>query len=328
MLSVLLCTTLGYPQVVAAAPNTEASDTKARTEDGDEAKQHFERGVELFADGDFASALFEFETAHDRSGNAHLLYNIAVCHFELHQYASATVAYRKYLAQLESNLDDERRRQVRDRLDKLELRVGTVIVESEPSGAVVSSDGEKLGVTPLETTLDIGERTLTIARDGYEDAAEQVRVVGGERVAVEIELAPRTAPVAALPPSDPTGPREQPEDTETSSSDFSGLRIGAIASLAVAGGVGIGAAVAGGLAIRANRNLESERQTATTRTSLTDLASSRDSLALATDVLIGVAAVAAVTSVALGATYLARRNKAAGRTARVQLDPASMRVRF
>lgn len=330
IVSTLLCATLVYPQVVVAAPSTATPDAKAEDGTPDQARRHFDRGVDLFADGDFASALFEFETAHRRTGNAHLLYNIAVCHYELHEYAAATVAYRKYMAQLEGNLDDERRRQVRDRLDKLDLRVGTVIVESEPSGAVVSSDGEKLGVTPLETTLDLGERKLLIVREGYQQTAEQVRVVGGERVSVAVELKPQRveAPVVVAPPASGNDRRAKPVDDQPAQPDNRGLRTGAIVSAAIAGAAGIGAAVAGGLAVRANRDLESERGMPTTRDSLADLASSRDSSALATDVLLVVTAVAAVTSVALGATYLARRKKAAGSTARVQLDPRSMRLRF
>ncbi|MEM6994839.1 MAG: PEGA domain-containing protein [Myxococcota bacterium] len=330
-LAVLLCTTLVYPQLGVAAPTTATAEPGARENGPDGAKQHFERGVDLFADGDFASALFEFDNAYALTSNAHLLYNIAVCHYELHEYAAATVAYRKYLAQLENSLDDDRRQQVRDRLDKLDLRVGTVIVESVPSGAVVSSGGDKLGVTPLEVTLDLGERDLTLTREGYQDTAAPVRVVGGERVSVEVELKRAAAPAAvvAKPAVAPAAAEPEPlVDDGPGRSGDRGVRIGAIVAASVAGAAGIGAAVAGGLAVAANRDLESERQRPTTRESLSDLASSRDTLALTTDILIGITAGAAVTAVALGAVYLARRNKASGRTARVRVDPSTMRIRF
>ena len=316
-----VCTTFAYPNRTDASVGAPP----AGEPEADEAKDHFRRGVDLFTDGDFDSALFEFETAHGASGNAHLLYNIAVCHYELHEYAEATVAYRKYLAELDDTLDDERRLHVRERLEKLDLRVGTVIVESSPSGAVVSADGEVLGVTPLETTLDLGERELVVSREGYMVATEQVRVVGGGRTAITVELRVAAAPLVPDQTTRVSGSRTV---DELATAPNTGLRTGSFVALGVAGAAGVVAAVTGGLAVGADRDLQSERESVTTRGSLDDNASRRDNLALTTDILFGVAGIAAVTSIALGAAYLVRRSKSSGRSARVEFEPGGFRMRF
>jgi len=51
-------------------------------------------------------------------------------------------------------------------------------VTSNPSGAVVSSGGKKLGTTPLNTYLEPGMHSLTITKDGYNSSMDVVSVSG------------------------------------------------------------------------------------------------------------------------------------------------------
>lgn len=325
-----LCCVLLLPLLAVGTPvSAHVVEPTASDATAARARSHFSRGVALFEDGDFESALFEFDSAYELSSNAHLLYNIAVSRYELHRYAASALAYRRYLAELEAELSPDRLAQVNERLRTLELRVGTLIVDSTPSGAVVSIGGEVAGVTPAEVTVDLGETLILVTKDGFEAAETTARVAGGERTSVRVELDPQPAvePAAAAPAPSPrvntssggapltdTQPNERP------------LKIGTWVAFGIAVGAGIGAGVTGGLAIGADNDLDDARSRETTREELADLGGQRDNLALTTDVLIGVAAAAAVTSVALGATLLVRRKRT--RESRVAFDPRRGSIRF
>lgn len=311
------------PLVVVAGPAGDSQE-KART--------HFARGVELFEDGDFGSAVFEFETAHELSGNAHLLYNIAVCRDELHEYAAAMSAYQRYLDTLGAGLDAKRVEKVQLELDRLRLRVGALLVESTPSGASVFVGGEKLGETPLEIPLDLGQAELEVRLEGYDAEQRTARVVSGETTQISVVLS-ETAAASTPPPATAAGDF-RPDDGGANGDDVDqrkrvkALRTGAIVSLSVAGVAGVAAAVFGGLAVSANNDLDDERGTETTRGELDDLAQTRDNRALTTDVLLAVTGVAAITSLALGIAHLRGKKRLAKESASVEVAPGGLRVRF
>ncbi len=313
------------PLVVVAGPAGDSQE-KART--------HFARGVELFEDGDFASAVFEFETAHELSGNAHLLYNIAVCRDELHEYAAAMSAYQRYLDTLGAGLDADRLEKVRLELDRLQLRVGTLRVESTPPGATVFVGGEKLGETPLELPLDLGQAELELRLDGYDAEQRTLRIVSGETTEISVVLSDANAAGAPLPPPATAAGDFRPTEGGSSGDDLDqrrrvkALRTGAIVSLSIAGATGVAAAVFGGLAVSANNDLEDERGTETTRGELDDLSQTRDNRALTTDVLLAVTGVAAITSLALGIAHLRKKKRLAKESAAVEVAPGGLRVRF
>jgi serine/threonine protein kinase len=59
----------------------------------------------------------------------------------------------------------------------------TILVESQPSGALVNVGGQVLGVTPLSTLLPVGTQQLTISKAGFET----------EQAFVQLDAAPRGA---------------------------------------------------------------------------------------------------------------------------------------
>lgn len=307
------------PVPVRAAPGANKAG------DEDLARRHFKQGVSLFKDGDYRSALFEFEAAYELSGNPQLLYNIAVSHDELHHYAAAIVAYEQYLERLGDELDAGRTQQVEAELKKLRRRVGTVMVDSDPSGAMVRSGDRILGVTPFEAPLDLGEVELEFEAEGYETQRHSVSVSGGERIPVDVTLRAVQRSSARLPDVETrtrTGDAETPRPERAQR-----LRVASLTTLGIAGATGVGAIIVGALAVGANNDLEDERGRATTRSNLDSLESRRDDLSLTTDVLIGVTAGLAVISLGLGLAHL-RAKKKQREIARVQPGPLGVRVVF
>lgn len=95
-----------------------------------------------------------------------------------------------------------------------------ILVESQPSGALVKVGGQALGVTPLSTLLPIGTQQLSISKQGYvtEQAFVQVDAApqGAKAIRTRVLLSeapsePVAAPVARAPrPSARPSPRRAP----------------------------------------------------------------------------------------------------------------------
>ncbi|MBS3175557.1 PEGA domain-containing protein [Candidatus Woesearchaeota archaeon] len=70
------------------------------------------------------------------------------------------------------------------------LVVGTLQVDSIPSGATVTIDGTVKGSTPLELKLRPGSYSLQISRIGYNTRIQNVNVEVAETTFVQTELMP------------------------------------------------------------------------------------------------------------------------------------------
>ncbi|MEZ4361240.1 MAG: PEGA domain-containing protein [Kofleriaceae bacterium] len=85
-----------------------------------------------------------------------------------------------------------------------EARAGGLKIASDPAGATVELDGERLGITPFEKELRPGSYTLVLRRDGYRDE-ERTVVVEPSRVAEQVidlrplaQRGPRRRKIAAF----------------------------------------------------------------------------------------------------------------------------------
>jgi serine/threonine-protein kinase len=90
-----------------------------------------------------------------------------------------------------------------ERLDGPEL--ATLLVETEPAGAVVELDGEPLGVSPRTFQgLSVGTHALHATLEGYAPVSRTVQLTtAGERSSVLLMLSPKVAPEAAAADSSP-----------------------------------------------------------------------------------------------------------------------------
>jgi tetratricopeptide (TPR) repeat protein len=91
----LLCASL----VLAHAPRGALAQSAPQggapqtAEAAREARERFQRGVELYKEGDYRAALLEFRHAYRLSPNPVVLFNIAQSHYELRDYAGAKTAF-------------------------------------------------------------------------------------------------------------------------------------------------------------------------------------------------------------------------------------------
>ncbi len=92
----------------------------------------------------------------------------------------------------------------------------TVLVESQPSGALVKVGGQALGVTPLSTLLPLGTQQLNISKPGYRSEQAFIQVdaapAGAKAVRTRVVLTESSndAPAAAAPKKERSAARSVP----------------------------------------------------------------------------------------------------------------------
>jgi hypothetical protein len=172
--------------------------------------RHFKKGVELYNEADFRSAVVEFRRAYELSKNYKVLYNLAQTEYQLTNYVAALSYFEKYLAEGGSALDPTRRQEVEAEIPMVKSRIATVTIRTNVTGAAISVDDQSAGAAPLSGPLlmNPGSHRIVLRLSGYVDAVRGIEVGGGEYETVEVEL-------SQLPVADaaPTGPKPQPSWT-------------------------------------------------------------------------------------------------------------------
>ncbi len=280
--------------------HAQAADTaSASPDDVEQARKHFSQGLKLYKDRDFDAALVQFDRAYAIKPNFKVLYNIAQCDFELHQYVEARDTLMHYLKDGEGLLEAERKTAVETDLGELQHRIAHITLSVNVTGATVYVDGKKAGITPLGATLDVNEGQRTISVETAERGTKQriVRVAGGEEQAVSLEFATSSATpsaTAANPSKLDTAPR----------ATSSGLGTGFWVTGGVALALGAGAGVTGYLALKAqdDHNKDLERY-GVTASKLDDSRQQAKTFALTSDILAGSAFVCASIATVLLLTH-------------------------
>jgi hypothetical protein len=167
----------------AAAP---AANDKA----GEEASNHFKRGLQLFDDGDYTLALVEFERAYQLAPNYRALYNIALVDMQLGRYADAMRTLEVYLRDGGDAIAPARRTEVTKKLAELKFRTATVDISTNVPNAEVSLDGKGIDPARLRGPLliDAGEHMVRASAPGFHGKDRTVTLAGGDRASVRFDL--------------------------------------------------------------------------------------------------------------------------------------------
>jgi tetratricopeptide (TPR) repeat protein len=158
-----------------------------------EAKQRFDRGFELYEEGEYSLALIEFNRAYELVPNYRVLYNIGQVCIQLGQYANARRALEEYLAKGGEELADDRRAAVNRDLEMLSHRTAFLTIGANLEGAEVLLDDVLVGKTPLGPALlvDAGVHRITVRRSGYLPKTINVTLAGGDEQTRNLALEPQ-----------------------------------------------------------------------------------------------------------------------------------------
>jgi len=186
-----------------AAPPAGPPASAASSAAGEEASNHFKRGLQLFDEADYTLALVEFERAYELAPNYRALYNIALVDMQLGRYADAARTLEQYMHDGGSAIAASRRAEVQKTLEELKFRTATIEISVNVPNAEVMLDGKPIDPARLRgpTVIDAGEHTLRATAQGYSASDRTVTLAGGDRAAVRLELVAFALPRASSEPA-------------------------------------------------------------------------------------------------------------------------------
>jgi hypothetical protein len=170
---------------LASAPSAWADDATLKQQ----AKQHFDRGLELIRQQAWGPALAEFLRSRELFATRGNTLNAGLALAKLGRHAEALELFETLLRDY-PDIPAGERRQVEAEVAELRKRVGFVQVENAPRGATVMIDGVVRGTTPLDAPIrvDSGTHLVRVFRSGAVPFEARVDVAGGELKRVQPTL--------------------------------------------------------------------------------------------------------------------------------------------
>src|SRR5579883_755987 len=262
----------------AAAGTNATAANAANPAAGEEASNHFKRGLQLFDEGDYTLALVEFERAYQLAPNYRALYNIALVNMQLGRYSDAARTLEKYVHDGGDGITPARLVEVKKMLAELKLRTATVDIGVNVAGAEVTLDGKPIDASSMHgpMMIDAGEHTLRATAPGYRAANKTMTLAGGDRASVRLDL-------VAVP-------------VQRAATDALPTRVHTVfwPGFLATGALAAGAIVSGAIMLDANSRLNQLKNTPSDSSSATDrsnMANRVNTAALAADILSGLAIV-------------------------------------
>lgn len=164
------------PSAPAPAPAAEpkALATEVSGPKQEAARAHFERGVELYTQGDFPNAWLEFNSAYQIVPLPDLLNNVARCEVRMGRPQQALEHFQRFLAARPSDPDSE---YIRQEIARLEGELGRTktAVAAEPEAPPPPAAPRRVpiyGIMTGATTLAVliaGAVTLGVTNSNYND---------------------------------------------------------------------------------------------------------------------------------------------------------------
>lgn len=161
------------------SPSTARADEDATTE----AAQRFQKGVELFDEGEHEAALAEFHWAYSLKPHFAVLYNIAQCYNAIGDHEKALEYFERYAEEGGDQIPKKRLGEVKASIEHLLGLVAELTVSSHPEGATVRVDGKVVGTSPFAGVyVAAGPHSLEISFPGFMPMQEEVVFTGGQKI--------------------------------------------------------------------------------------------------------------------------------------------------
>lgn len=182
------------PKAEATAPSAEANAPKTEAElNKAQAAQRFDRGLQLFNEGDNAGALAEFKQTYALMPNPIVLFNIGLVYAAMGRPVDAVDALTPVVDS--ATLSAEQRERAQKTLEDQQARIGRIAVTTVPVGARIDVDGVEVARTPLTAPLRVpeGSHVIGAVAEGYAHARKEIIVAGNADASVNFELVLSTA---------------------------------------------------------------------------------------------------------------------------------------
>lgn len=189
---------IGVAPVVAAQQDTIELTTEV------EFKQAVADALDEYNRGHWDEAESLFMRAHELKPSARTLRGLGLTAYEARHYTDALRYLRESLSDERQPLDEHQRAVVQTTIARARLFVAHLRVETQPADAEVRINGAlvKPGSTG-EIVADVGRLDIAIKANGYEVWTRRLRMSGGQRECLRVEL-------VALKTTQPTQPPLRP----------------------------------------------------------------------------------------------------------------------
>ncbi len=189
------------PQTTGPASAGTPADGHESDPKKEEARQRYNRGLQIYQEGNYEAARVEFERAYQLAPSYRILYNIGLCYEQLGDYVQAQSMLKRYLELGAADINDERRREVDKELAQIRPRIAraTLIMNTQGVELLVDdtcatdrdSASVNCGVTNGSTRqilLNPGRRRITARKAGFLPETQVVTVAGSDNLEVRLNL--------------------------------------------------------------------------------------------------------------------------------------------
>ena len=205
---------------------------------GDEYRSLIASALEEYELHNYVEAMSLFERAHRIKPSARTLRGMGLASYQAHRYVIAIGYLHAALEDPRKPLTPQFRREVQSALDDARGFVARFDLTLEPSGALLTVDGETVDARTGELLLDPGEHEVVATAEGYRTGSRRVKATSGRSgrielrlVALDVPLVTTTAPqppVQAAPAKTPGRPRAPDAPTAYKALAISGLSVALI----------------------------------------------------------------------------------------------------
>jgi hypothetical protein len=179
-LGAVVCVCVAQPSAALASEHDTRADAHTR----------FERGLQLYRDGDHAGALAEFAHVHEALPDEYVLFNIGLVYAAMNRPVEAKATLNRLL-QNPGRLSPQRLAQASRTRDTQARRVATLAVTTNVA-AVIEIDGLEVARTPLAPPIAIasGMHIVTARAAGHSSCTREVIAAGEVETQLTLLLEP------------------------------------------------------------------------------------------------------------------------------------------
>ncbi|MFH1434657.1 MAG: PEGA domain-containing protein [Pseudomonadota bacterium] len=307
------------------AANAFPDETEA-----EKAKKHFIQGVALYNESNFEAALIEFAASYKYKKNWKVKYYIGIAYQALHRFVEAEKELKAYLEEGGSEIPKEKKAKAEEVLSQVAGVIGSVMIEANVEGALITMDGKSVGKTPLAgpLSLNVGHYEVEVNKKGYETYTTEIDLPGGEELTIEVELKKKDA-AAAVKDDEEEEEEEQPLPDAVKDTKGKKKTVKPAAFYGMVGATGallIGTVVCSVMAMQKHNEFDdTDTDSVENIEKREDLKSSGETLNVVSDVLVGVTAAAAAATIVLAIfTDFSKKEKKTSSAPKVQFGGTSI----
>ena len=184
--AIVLCLALGPATALAQQPPPAAVA---------EARERYQRGIDLFEERNYDAAMAEFQRAYELTRNPAVLFNISATHELTGHFVEALDAMLDYERRAPAAAVAQRSADVDAALARLRSRIGTIVIRFEAAGLDVRIDGLQRPPSSgnVEIRVPAGRHRVSLAAPHYQAREAEFDVSGGSTIVISEALVPERA---------------------------------------------------------------------------------------------------------------------------------------